>query len=162
MNALAIAGLSLFLSILATPGIAHTELIGSTPSASSEVTVLPKHLVLSFSEPPLTAGTFVRIEQQQGKSSSKIAGKLVGSSVQFDWPGSITPGEIKVYWRAVADDGHVVSGDFNFFYKSVATPTITQAPERENSQTKQIVTWGGIAMLLVLAAGIVATTKSKD
>ena len=161
-NYLVATVLGIFLTFFAAPGNAHTELTGSNPAADSTVASLPNQLVLTFSEAPLAAGTFVRLEQQAGKVTSKIGGKLVGGSMHFNWPGSIKPGEIKVHWRAVSDDGHVVSGEFKFFFKFPSTPSSTQAPEQQNSQTKQIVAWGGLVMLFVLALGIFATTKRKE
>ncbi len=154
--------LGMILTFFATPGIAHTELTGSNPSANSLVDTLPSQLVLNFSEAPLEAGTFVRLEQQGGERTSKIGGKSSGSSMRFDWPDSIRSGAITVYWRAVADDGHIESGDFKFFYKAKAMPSSTQTPGQQNSQMNQIVARAAIVMLFVLAIGIIVTSKRRN
>lgn len=161
-NFLAVTLLSLFFSIWTTPGMAHTELISSNPAAGSTIINLPNHLVLTFSEAPLVPGTYIRIEQPAGTITPKTRGKIVGSSMQFEWPSSIKPGQIKIYWRAVADDGHVVSGDFFFIYKSAAKPSISQSPETQATHIREIVKWGGLVMLIVLAIGVAAITRRRN
>ena len=152
-------GISFLLAILASPSFAHTELISSNPQADSVVTKLPKQLTLTFSEPPLEAGSVVKIEQSDSAVSAKLSGQVNGSKINFDWPDSIHSGKVIVHWRAVADDGHVVSGAYKFFYQTKFVSVSPSPTTTSGAEHLQPVTIGGLVMLLVLALGILAVTR---
>jgi len=98
---------------------AHTELVSSSPAADEQVAA-PQAITLTFGEAPLLEGSSIVLEDAEGKQYSTGTLTLDGSSLVADWPVDLPVGYAKVYWRAVADDGHVVTGDYSFYYSAAA------------------------------------------
>ena len=140
---------------------AHTELVSSNPAANSIVTAAPENISLTFSEAPILAGSYIQVEQAHANLAEKPKMKLDGTSLVIPWPADITPGQVKVNWRSVADDGHVEAGSFEFTYKQA---TVSQSPEADipsNNSTRDIAGLAAGIALLILITGIIATTRSK-
>jgi len=139
---------------------AHTELIKSNPASNSMITQHPASITLTFSEAPILVGSRISIEQPTGAPISSETAKLVGTALVIPWPAQIQPGTVTVNWRAVADDGHVTNGAFDFSYQS-ATGNPTHSPRASIKSVRKIVPWSFGIIVVVLLAGIVATTRRK-
>jgi hypothetical protein len=53
---------------------------------------------------------------------------LDGASLSIPWPADLTPGNVTVQWRATAEDGHVLSGEFVFNYTAAAEGGVAPSP----------------------------------
>lgn len=140
---------------------AHTELVSANPAANSIVAAAPENISLTFSEAPILAGSYIQVEQDQAKLVSKPKTVLDGTSLVIPWPADITPGQVKVSWRSVADDGHVEVGSFEFTYKQA---TVSQSPAENttsNNSTRDIAGLAAGIALVILIIGILATTRRK-
>ena len=151
----------LIIAISSPSAQAHTELISTYPIAMSVITEKPANIVLTFSEEPILAGSFIQIEQPSGTVLGKSKPKLSGTALLAPWLGAIQPGEVLVRWRAVADDGHVSIGSFNFNYKqAVASETSTPIGAGTNS-SRNVAIWAAGVALMVLLIGIAVTARAK-
>ena len=155
-------GLVGLIIVISSPSAqAHAELISTYPVAMSVISEKPANIVLTFSEAPILAGSFIQIEQPSGVVLGKAKPKLSGTALVTPWPVSIQPGIVLVRWRAVADDGHVSIGSFNFTYKQeVATETATPIAANSNS-SRGVAIWAAGITLIVLVIGIAVTTRAK-
>jgi methionine-rich copper-binding protein CopC len=125
---------------------AHTGLVSSIPASGAVVETLPTEITLEFSENILVLA---------GKETSSIevvapngdhleAGQLAvsGRNLSIGLTSTEQSGEIRVTWRAVAQDGHPVEGKyfFSLVKKSSPTPTATPTPTPEvsNSATPNV------------------------
>jgi len=103
---------------LAGPALAHDEIESTSPAAGSTVEAGSIPIVLTFGEAPMDLpygqGNLIavaRVEdgEQLGPACAKVSGNTITTNLQLS-----ADGEYKVLWRVVSDDGHVVTGDFNF------------------------------------------------
>ena len=99
---------------------AHAHLLGSTPANHSTLAVAPAEITLRFQEEvQLTA-----LALQSGDAKPlKVAALPPGRSRTFSLPlPAIGSGSHTVTWRALSDDGHVMSGTLVFTILPSAVP----------------------------------------
>ena len=187
MNLLKITLLSaLFSGALMTSANAHTELVSTSPTSGETITAA-QSIDLTFSEAPLLAGSSISLLDGEGNTLSTNNATLNDSVLSVDWPTDAYAGLITVNWRAVADDGHVVTGTYSFDYEpdsntvndisttqippAVATPlAVGITPERDlalgtSSARKAPASAIAGVVLLLVAAGVVLRillNKRKD
>lgn len=108
--ALLVAALSVFAF---APASAHDQLVSSNPEDGSTVDQQPEWIEMTFSGEIQQVGSEVKVVID-GKNVS--AGELTadGKKVSVALPDNLKPGDYKVTWRVVSQDGHPISGDFDF------------------------------------------------
>ena len=121
--------LSAILLILPLAAIAHSPLDSSFPSDGEKLDMAPGEIIMVFKSPAKLIK--VDMEKLSDKKRKSLLGKLFGSddseSVFLDtsFPlrlgerhvislPSLEIGDYKVFWRALAADGHVIKGQFTF------------------------------------------------
>ena len=141
----------------AIPAFAHTELIATFPTANTTFTGAPEQISLTFSEAPLLAGARIEVQQPLGNVLKTATPKLSGTTLSIPWPDEIQPGRVNVFWRAVADDGHVVSSAFHFDYQQAVAPSISATPTQSGNTTnwRQL---GAICFVAIILLGFGALT----
>jgi len=98
---------------------AHAHLHSSTPANHSRLSVAPKTVTLEFEEPvQLTA---LSVKKAEGEPQ-KITSLPAAASKTFSLPlPAIDAGTYVITWRAVSDDGHVMSATIQFSIKPAAS-----------------------------------------
>lgn len=102
------------LTVLACANTAygHAHLQVSDPANASTVTQPPKHIVLQFNEATqLTVLTLQKGEAQPQKLEPLPSAAAKSISVPLP---AVDAGKYVVSWRAMGDDGHMISGTFSF------------------------------------------------
>ena len=149
-----------------TTASAHTELVSSAPAASESVNATPTTISLTFSEAPLLEGSAIVVTDEAGMSVDTQEVSLSGSTLSIPWPAQLSPGEIKVEWRTVADDGHPVSGDFKFNYTAAAeggvAPSATPIASTTAEPTPAVPTIVTATPLAISALGDVPQEESGE
>ncbi|MFB2703501.1 MULTISPECIES: copper resistance CopC family protein [Marinobacter] len=92
---------------------AHTDVVYSSPASDAHVQTSPEHLELRFGDTVrlmrvnLTdgAGERVRVDFRPSRESK--------TDYRIDLP-TLQEGHYEVEWRAMADDGHTMTGGFSF------------------------------------------------
>jgi hypothetical protein len=125
-GAILLAGLGLFAPI--SPAFAHTDLIKTSPAADSDANTSQETISITFGEPPLVDGAAIVVMNSTGDILDSPAPALDGASLLIPWPADLTPGKVTVQWRATADDGHVLSGEFVFNYTAAAEGGMAPSP----------------------------------
>lgn len=126
IGAILLAGLGLFGPI--SPATAHTDVVSTSPAADSDVNASQETISLTFTEPPLVDGAAIVVMNSDGDILDSPAPALEGASISIPWPADLTPGKVTVQWRATADDGHVLSGEFVFNYTAAAEGGMAPSP----------------------------------
>ena len=121
------------LLILPLTALAHSPLDSSFPKDGERLDMTPPEIILVFKSP--TKLIKVDMEKLFDKQKS-LLGKLFGSddskSVLLDKSfllklrerhvislPSLEMGDYKVFWRALADDGHVIKGELLFTVEGI-------------------------------------------
>lgn len=104
------------LTLVASPAVAHDELIGSSPAAGSEVDALPAEITLTFSGVLIDGAGTTQIVVTDASGADITGGDPVldGTKVTQPLAASAAPGLVTVVWRVVSSDGHPVSDRFTF------------------------------------------------
>jgi methionine-rich copper-binding protein CopC len=117
----------LLLAAAATDVVAvrHFQLVKSETGEASMLEQAPTSIRLWFSQVPQMGGARIRVIDPEGEpvrmgpvEQDDEDPKLVHASIE----GSFAAGQSKVVWRAMAADGHVVTGEFTFTIRA-ADPT---------------------------------------
>ena len=126
IGAVILVGLGLFAPV--TSALAHTDLVSTSPAKDSDVLAAQESISLTFAEPPLVDGAAIVVMDSNGDILDSPAPALEGASLSIPWPADLTPGKVTVQWRATADDGHVLSGEFVFNYTAAAEGGMAPSP----------------------------------
>ena len=102
-----------------TPGasIPHITLDASMPEDEQSVAGEVTEVRLFFSDAPLMRGASIRIvnaSRQLQRSTPPVADEADPKQLSVQLPTPLTAGKYVVQWRCIADDGHVMRGDFTF------------------------------------------------
>lgn len=106
--------------VLATAGVyvcAHLSLRESAPKKDETVSASPETVTLWFTQAPQMAGTSVRLLPKGGEPldfEPATAQEDDPSVVVLDVGETLADGDYEVMWRAMAQDGHTIRGDFGF------------------------------------------------
>lgn len=100
-------------TLAAGSALAHTELAATVPANGAMIAEAPENLQLTFSEPVrLTALTL----QKDGERKQSLGPLPSAASEEFSvaLPAAVADGHYVVTWRALAEDTHVMNGEFMF------------------------------------------------
>ena len=111
-----IAAALLAISLIALPASAHTVLISSDPAENSTIDALPSTISLTFAEELVSIGNSNSISVKDESDVELASGKpeVSGAVLSINLSPSEVKGVIKVNYRAVAADGHVINGGYQF------------------------------------------------
>jgi methionine-rich copper-binding protein CopC len=150
----------LALSLIALPASAHTVLVSSSPAADSTVEILPTSIELTFAEDLISIGgsNSISVTDESGIELTSGKPEVSGAVLSIKLNESAVIGLIKVDYRAVAADGHVITGDYQFTVSPTVmaatdqnTPTLfTQSDESENKISIYLI----ISATLVVGGGL--------
>lgn len=96
---------------------AHLALRESSPKKDETVSASPEAVTLWFTEAPQMAGTSVRLLPKGGEPldlEPATARDDDSSVVVLEVSETLANGDYEVMWRAMAQDGHTIRGDFGF------------------------------------------------
>lgn len=92
---------------------AHTDLVSSSPAGDEHLQTPPEHLALTFGDPVMLmritladgAGDRVRLDFRPNREAD--------TAYRINLP-ILAHGHYQVEWRAMAEDGHTMTGHFSF------------------------------------------------
>jgi methionine-rich copper-binding protein CopC len=101
----------------ARPTFEHITMDRSVPADGEKITGQVSEIRLFFSGAPLMRGASVRIANSSRslmRSSPPAPDAADDKQVFVTIAPALPPGTYVVQWRCIADDGHVMRGDFTF------------------------------------------------
>lgn len=99
--------------ILSQAAFAHTTLTRSAPAQGSTV-ASPAALTLEFGDEVRLARVQILSAGAKTLTLPLERGAPPAKTMVVAVPGTLGPGQHTVTWRAIADDGHVMTGEFLF------------------------------------------------
>ena len=107
---------------------AHDELVGSNPSAGTDLHTAPTSIRLTFSDTVRDIGIAIRVEDASGAQLQTGKPVISDTVVTQKLKASAVPGTVHVVWRVTSADGHPVSGNFDYSVNAAkATGTTAKA-----------------------------------
>lgn len=145
----------LVLSLASLPASAHTELVSADPAVNSTLEILPSNIALTFAEELIVIGDANSISALDETGDEITSGKpeVSGAVVSINLDGSEVTGLVKVIYRAVAADGHVITGDYEFTVSPVVTSEAATRTAEESVPLTQ--SENQISIYLIISAAIV-------
>ena len=149
-----IAGL-LALSLVTPPASAHTVLASADPAVDSTIVDLPSAISLTFADELVVIGNSNSISaiDETGKELTTGEPEISGAVLSIKLDGSEVTGVIKVIYRAVAADGHVITGDYQFTVSPVVTSETATRTAEETAPITQ--SENQISIYIIIGAAIV-------
>ena len=149
-----IAGL-LALSLVTPQASAHTVLASADPAVDSTIVDLPSAISLTFADELVVIGNSNSISaiDETGKELTTGEPEISGAVLSIKLADSEVTGVIKVIYRAVAADGHVITGDYEFTVSpAVISETATRTAEENVPLTRSE---NKISIYLIISATFV-------
>lgn len=105
---------------VAAPASAHTTLLSSSPGEQEVLVQSPSAVSLTFTRPLSSQFATVTVTGPDELSYQVAAAEVSGASVVQALRMLQEPGTYRADWRAVADDGHPLTGTLSFVYGTPA------------------------------------------
>jgi methionine-rich copper-binding protein CopC len=160
---------------------AHTDLVSTSPAADSVTEVPPAFISVTFSEPPITEGAAIVLSDVAGNEIPVGEVTFDGAKMSVASPPDLPPSEYKVTWRVSAQDGHVLTGEFNFTYNgdavvsntspmasplavdsTVVEPVQDVAAESAETESSNIWTYVLAAVFIAAIVGTLIVAKKRN
>ena len=116
-NLLAVAALAI--SSLASTAQAHAKLEASQPKAGSELASSPKEIRLQFNEKLEQAFSKIQLVDAKDVELALPKAELdkADPKVMFTTVPALQPGQYRVRWSTMTNDGHKAKGEISFRVK---------------------------------------------
>ncbi|MCX6447846.1 MAG: copper resistance protein CopC [Actinobacteria bacterium] len=146
---------ALTFSFVALPASAHTVLVSANPAINSTVVALPSAVSLTFADELVALGDSNSISVTDENGTELISGKpeISGAVLSIKLDVSEVTGVIKVIYRAVAADGHVITGDYQFTVSPVVTSETATRILEEIAPTRE--SGNKVSIYLIISATLV-------
>ena len=141
--------------LLSVPASAHTALVSTSPSENAVLEVLPSTISITFAEELINIGdsNSISVLDETGSELALSKPLISGAVLTSELSPTETLGLFKVTYRAVAADGHVITGKYEFTVspKAIAASDI-ESPEVTSASTGSD---NKISIYLIISATLV-------
>jgi copper transport protein len=148
------AVLAVVVASLAFPASAlgHAALVGKSPSYGERLDVPPRWVVLRFDQSVEVLPKAIAVLDARGRN---VAGQTRLRARSLVAPLPVLPrGPYTVRWRAMSNDGHVVSGVYTFGV-GVAAPPLNEAVGAQGpTRVEHVVRWAYFVALALVVGGL--------
>lgn len=101
--------------LVASPALAHSLLLESSPAAEAILTTLPPQLTLRFNNRIEKRLSRISLVDDRGRPQALTIAVTDGGADRLTATvPTLEPGAYRVEWHVLSTDGHVVSGSFRF------------------------------------------------
>ena len=162
---------ALGLALIGGQAQAHSQLDSSVPAAGATVDTAPTLIELTFNQEIGTEFANVGLTDSSGAGWVAQISEVEGKTVRVAVSPSMPPQQYTVAYRVVSDDGHPITGSYEFTYAAPAAapteaqqnsptaPTTVAAGEpAATSSSSSGLPWLLIGVMVVLVLGGVAVT----
>jgi hypothetical protein len=128
----------------ASPASAHASLVGSNPSAGTDLTKAPNRLLLTFSDSVHGTGTAISVTDASGAQLQVGKPTINDTVVSQRLKTTAVPGTIRVVWRVASADGHPATGNFDFSLNAASATTASTLTSQSASSgnSDDSTSWG--------------------
>lgn len=159
--ALSAASAFVLVGLLASPALAHSELVSSDPADGSVLDHAPSQVVLTFNEDVQKTGTAIIVSDADDVRIDQVSGLAVdGTDVTVPVDTTVGTGEYTIAYRVVSADGHVVEGSLQYSVvlpgEATPTPTTTATDSATSDSSDGPPPWAFLFAIVGVAAGLMA------
>ncbi|BAD60577.1 putative copper resistance protein (plasmid) [Nocardia farcinica IFM 10152] len=162
---------ALGLTLTAGSARAHSQLDSSVPAADAVVDTPLTLITLTFNQQIGTAFANVGLTDAAGTSWAAQVSKVEGKTVRVAVSPTMPAQKYTVAYRVVSDDGHPITGSYEFTYASGSATTtapsgapspssVTAAGESSATALSSSLPWPLIVAVIVLIGGAVVTLRA--
>jgi methionine-rich copper-binding protein CopC len=141
--------------LLSVPASAHTALVSASPSENAILEVLPSTISITFAEELIDIGdsNSISVIDESGSELALSKPLVSGAVLTSELSPTQTLGLFKVTYRAVAADGHVIAGKYEF----TVSPKAIAATDIESPEVTSVSTGSDnkISIYLIISATLV-------
>jgi methionine-rich copper-binding protein CopC len=116
------------LTLLAGPVSAHTELVGGSPGPGDVLRTPVTELTLTFASDLLAEGSQILVRDSNGVDRARGTA-VSGASMRVGVKPLRSAGRYTVAYRAVAVDGHPITGSYRFTVSRAAAEAAADLPD---------------------------------
>ena len=130
-------------------------LASADPAINSTVVALPSTVSLTFADELIALGdsNSISVTDENGTEFTSGKAEVSGAVLSINLVASEATGVIKVDYRAVASDGHVIKGDYQF---TISPMTISETATRTSEEIAPTSESGNkISINLIISATLV-------
>jgi hypothetical protein len=167
---------TVFIVASAAPAAAHVYLKASSPKDGGEIGVAPSRLAMEFTGPIVDFGHRVVVRGPDGRDYQAGAPRTGGTTLTQPLKPLGPPGEYRVTFRVVADDGHPLVSGIRFTLTkpgpaagggTAMTQAAPLAAVPASNSVNNAPSWapwlgGALAMILVLGAVLFGRRVTRD
>jgi methionine-rich copper-binding protein CopC len=132
------AAIAVFALAVFSPAIgsasAHDQVTNTTPIGGQHLLTPPTEVTIGFTQPLLDMGAAVLVVDESGADWVTDSPRLDGASVHQALQPNLAAGNYQVRWRVVSQDGHPISGSFDFAV-GAQVPDHKFTPAQSNTAT---------------------------
>ena len=135
------------------PAAAHAKLVSTSPGSAATTSSAPGTVSLTFDEAVAEQDATVVVTSPDGTTVTAGPAHVTGVTVAVPLKPLTATGAYHVSWRVVSDDGHPVSGQWQFTVTGLAAvPAEANAGPAGDPPSNW---WGTHVLHLIIGAGIV-------
>lgn len=112
---------------------AHTDLVSSDPADGAVLSAPPTTVTLTFSEALLGQGNTISVNDEAGTVIASVPVTPQDAVLTAPWPTGTEPGTYRIAYRAVADDGHPITGEITVTITGGASASAGAVPAASSS-----------------------------
>ena len=158
-NLFGVIGL-LAMPLLSVPASAHTVIVSASPAVNATLEDLPSTISITFAEELIDIGdsNSISVVDQSGSELALTKPLVSGAVLTSELSPTQSSGLFKVNYRAVAADGHVITGKYEFTVspKAVAAEDVKSSEENSplTSSENKLSIYLIISATLVVGGGL--------
>ena len=133
---------------------AHASLVQTSPSFKQRVDASPRRIVLRFDQQVNALPGSIEVLTPSGKNVAGPARTVTAARELLAPVARLPKGPYTVRWKAVSNDGHVVSGVYTFGVRSPAPPPTEAVGAQGPTTTEHVVRWAYFLALALLVGGM--------
>ena len=146
--------------LLSVPASAHTVVVSASPAENAILEDLPSTISITFAEELIDIGdsNSISVVDQSGSELALTKPLVSGAVLTSELSPTQSSGLFKVSYRAVAADGHVITGKYEFTVspKAVAAEDVKSSEENSplTSSDNKLSIYLIISATLVVGGGL--------
>ena len=146
----------LAITMICVPASAHTVLVSANPAENSIIQSLPSTISITFAEELIDIGdsNSISVTDESGTELTSLTPLVEGAVLTAELKQTELTGKFKVSYRAVAADGHVITGNYVF----AVSPEVMAETGVNSQEVKTAATSSEnkISIYLIISAPLIA------
>ncbi len=150
---LAVGALLVALALPAS-AFAHASVEHTVPASRERVAESPRQVLIAFDQQVTALPGGIQVLLQNGKNAAGPTRAVPAKRAIVAAVPRLPKGPYTIRWKALSDDGHVVSGVFTFGVRVPAPPPTEAVGAQGPTRTEHLVRWAYFLALALVVGGL--------